>query len=490
MSNPLRRVNSLSALAFALGAVAFVRSVAFGFVYDDHWTIEGAPLDKPLLRILSWLVRGVGREHHIPDETRPAMVASVWIDRALFRDAPAGYHADSVALYAIACVLALWVSFALTSSVRVAVAAAVLFAFAPLHTEVVCAINYREDLLASIGVLVPLVCLLRPGRSTRATEVLALGAFGLGLMSKESAVALVPLVAITGAILPRARERFLAKREIVVGLLGVLVLWLWWRGALVAKGDDLPRAHYASAWARVLATARFAVSVGASTLFPIRPAPEHARMAAASPLWVLPLGAWIASVVLLARRRRARVLALALAIVVIAPLPASPIFAPANEIADRYAFLGVLGAGLAWGELVARLPRRIYMATVTVAGVALWIACQFSAAPWHDDRKLWSEAIACAPTSPRAWVGLSRASRLAGDLDEADRDVDRAIALDPKFVGARVTRSYNLLCRGDVAGARRELAVIHDLGGDRHAGVAKATECAALAPDEARACAR
>ena len=99
MSKLFRRVNSLSAIAFVVGVAAFARSIAFGFVYDDHWTIEGAPLDESLVRLLSWLFRGLGHAHHVPDETRPAMVASVWIDHALFHDLAAGYHADSVLLY-------------------------------------------------------------------------------------------------------------------------------------------------------------------------------------------------------------------------------------------------------------------------------------------------------------------------------------------------------------------------------------------------------
>ena len=75
-----------AALAIALSTVvAFGPAVAFGFVYDDHWTVEGnAALGGPLLPLLGTLLIGRGAAAGIPDSTRPTMVASLWLDRTLF----------------------------------------------------------------------------------------------------------------------------------------------------------------------------------------------------------------------------------------------------------------------------------------------------------------------------------------------------------------------------------------------------------------------
>jgi hypothetical protein len=338
------RASLVVALAGVAGIAAFARSLVFDFVYDDHWTVEGMPRDVPLGRALVALARGAGHELHIPDETRPSMVLSVWTDRALFGTSPLGYHAHSVLLYAGVSALAAWTCLALDGRRRVAIVAGLLFALAPLHAEVACAINYREDLIASAGVLVPLVCLVRRPPNPRWLEVIAVISLALGLFGKESAVAFVLLVAAAVAIVPRLRARVLARKRLLLALGIVLAAWSIWRGVLMASGDDIPRVAYAGIVARLLATARYCVRVGVATLLPVHPSPEYAREPPASAAWLVPLAAWVLTAWVLARRRITRTPALGLAIVLLAPLPASPLIGPSNEVADRYAFLGVLGA--------------------------------------------------------------------------------------------------------------------------------------------------
>src|SRR6185436_2544529 len=75
---------------------------------------------------------------------------------------PLGYHAHSLLLYAAVCALASMVLLALTRSARSALIGGLFFAAAPLHAEVAAAVNYREDLLASLGVLATLLLLWWP----------------------------------------------------------------------------------------------------------------------------------------------------------------------------------------------------------------------------------------------------------------------------------------------------------------------------------------
>src|SRR5262245_29281802 len=84
---------------------AFAPALSFGFVYDDHWTIEeNHALALPLRTLLRATLGGRGPALRIPDATRPTMVASMWVDRRLFGDHASGFHLHSLLLYAVVTV--------------------------------------------------------------------------------------------------------------------------------------------------------------------------------------------------------------------------------------------------------------------------------------------------------------------------------------------------------------------------------------------------
>jgi hypothetical protein len=161
----------------------------------------------------------------------------------------------------------------------------------------------------------------------------------------------------------------------------------------------------------------------------------------------------------------------------------SPLVSPINERADRYLFIGSLGAAIVWGALgdraLARVPARGRAVVVAVLLLPLILVSHRAVAPFRSDGDLWRIAAERAPLSPRAFAGLARVRRLAGDLDGADQAVARALSLDPRSLMARVTRLYNLLARGDVDAAKSELREIEVLGGRNHRGMRHAVRCAA-----------
>src|SRR5262245_36488217 len=95
----VRRARIGMALVLAVvGICCFVRVLGFEFVYDDHWTIiENRALDRPLSSLIASIA--TGHVSAIPDSTRPAMLASIWLDRRVFGASPIGYHAHSLLLY-------------------------------------------------------------------------------------------------------------------------------------------------------------------------------------------------------------------------------------------------------------------------------------------------------------------------------------------------------------------------------------------------------
>jgi hypothetical protein len=326
-------------------------------------------------------------------------------------------------------------------------------------------------------------------------------AFGMALLAKESAVALV-LVAAVIAALRRPDRRWLARHEAsVVALLAVGVAWANWRFGLPPSADDVPRDAAAPIMAVLFATARFEVVAVVEALLPFAWSPEHATPFSASGWWLVALFALLGAMAWLAQRRAWRLPVLGLAIALAAALPSSPLAGPANRHADRYFFLAVLGGGLTWGVVTTRALGRLrrsgggqgWYRWVPLLGIALLgiaplvVVAQRAVAPWKDDATLWSAAVERAPQSPRAWAALSRVHRLGGDLDSADQAVDHALSIEPTYAPARLTRVYNQLARGDVDSARAEIDALR-ANGARLDGLDTAVDCAAKMPAEARAC--
>jgi hypothetical protein len=494
-----RRSFFLSLLAAALALVVFARVVTFGFVYDDGFTlVENKWLTRPLAELVGLLVHGEAVARHVPDATRPLMVLAHALERRVYGLSPVGYHVDSLLLYALVCALAARLLLVLTRRRAVALFAAVYFAVAPLHAEVVAAVNFREDLWAAAGMFGALLLWCGPlpegrGRADPGRRAVAAAALlTLGLFGKESALALVPLAFVIAFTLPWAREAMRARRRMAYALAGVLVLWLVWRVPLAVHGDDLPLAPARSLGQLLLRTARFEVLAVVHALVPWLYAPDYWRQPDASFRWVMPGLSLIAGVLLLGRARQARLPALGVGIALAAPLACSPLLRPINELADRYFFVGALGGGIVWGWALERLAFRLrldaFRPALALLCAPLLLATWRATSIWRDERSLWTAATELTPASPRAWAGLSRVHRLAREQEGADTAMARALNADPDYVPALVTEVYNDLVFGRLETAREHLAALDARHAGDGGGIGKARHCAALDRTAATTC--
>src|SRR6185295_8564529 len=97
--------------------------------------------------------------------------------------------------YALVSVLVFLLAFALFRSFAAALAAGLAFAVMPLHSEVVSAVNYREDLLAALGVFGAAVLCFWPAPKAQKWWPYATAALWFyALASKESALSAPLLV--------------------------------------------------------------------------------------------------------------------------------------------------------------------------------------------------------------------------------------------------------------------------------------------------------
>jgi hypothetical protein len=491
---PRSPITRLSLLIALLAVAAFSPALGFGWVYDDAWTIvENDWLNRPLPELLGLLGSGEALARKVPDATRPAMVLSLWVDRRLFGLSPLGHHLTSLLLYGATAFLATRLAFRLSARTAVAAVAGAFFALAPIHAEPVASVNYREDLLSAFGMLAAWLALVERGRTETSGRMFVAGAgFALSLFAKESSVALVPLVLATYVLLPRLRPLIARRRRTLFALATGFALWALWRVPLLVQGDDIPVAPDRGALQMLLRSARYEVLAVRHAVLPFSWSPDYFRQPDAAPSWGVPLLAIGFGIWVFARAPGTRTPGLAGAVALLAPLGSSPLVGPSNELADRYFFLGVLGGGLFWGFLVDRLVTtrgwRIPRASTLVVCLPMAVPAWFATQIWCDERSLWTAAVERSPSSPRALSGLARVERQAGDHGSAQRLVERALEIDPRYAPALMVRIYNELASGNVAQARAHIDELPSLGAADARGLKKARRCAALDAAAARTC--
>ena len=236
----------------------YVNALGNGLVYDDHFLIQR-----------SWLVEGLdfrsvftthywaGYPGNETGHYRPLPVLSFLLD-ALGGIRPFRYHLSNVLLHLFCSLLAWALCRRIGLGVFGAGLAGLLFAVHPIHSEVAAGVTFgRSDLMAGIFLLAGILFYTDSSRSPAAYG-LALVAFFCGLVSKESALALLGLVVaydLASGMGVAGRASFsdcengkkprkgrlvanfpcatgtAAGKEILHGILSVVrKRWLWWTG--------------------------------------------------------------------------------------------------------------------------------------------------------------------------------------------------------------------------------------------------------------------
>lgn len=454
-----------AALVAGIAVVTYGRVTTFGFIYDDYWTVvSNTHLNRPFGELVAAAISGRSVEWNMPDATRPWMGLSLWLDRWLFGLSPGGYHVHSLALYALGSVLVFLLAFGVLRRFVPALCAGLVFAVLPIHVEVATVINYREDLIAAVGLFGAAALWFWPVGNRFPWRSVGCGLlWAYALLGKESALIGPGLIAVLSiARRPSRASADVAPPLLVCGV--VATLWLNWRFGVSRLGEQIPTASFT--WAeRLMRTFRFEVLAVAKSFAPFGPLPEHEPLGSASVAWVLAFAMIVSGIIWLARRRRTRVLAAAGAVALVSPLCASPLLAPLNEVADRYWFVGSLAAALVVGWVASQAWAK--RASLAVGALALVAGCSVASwkasSVWASEVDLWTFAVQTSPGSPRAWSSLARVLRLADEDELAQRAIERSLALRPNYPAARTARIFNDLWFGRLDAARAEFEAVEAL---------------------------
>lgn len=440
-------------LVALLAVLVYAASVRNGFVYDDAHAIVSNPAahDPWAWRVIGGTRSWFGGE----DPTiayRPFTTWTFALDHALHGLEPRGYHVANVALHALVATLVVLVASTTGGAVAPALAAGALFAVHPIHTEAVANVVGRAELLVA---LCGLSALLLTRRDEWWAVIATLLLYGLALLAKENAVALLVLLPLArmSAERPHAQTRSLA---LGLGLFSVTVLYLGLRAAVLGTAlgarESILRWQNPLAWTRVTERVLTALWIqvrafwlllvpeNLSADYSYHQMPIIGSLADPRALGGIALAIGVAACAIWSwRRRSGRFYWTAFGLV--AWLPVSNLLFPGGTIfAERLLYLPSVAFCVLLGSLLtehASVWRR-RAGAVMVAGLLGWWSLRTV-----ERIPVWAEPLGFAETMARDAPESAHAQHFLGVTyaalgrdDDAMRAYAAALAIDPANVGS------------------------------------------------------
>jgi len=196
-------MNRLMTVLFALACMLYANTITNGFVYDDAIVVsENTIVQKGLKGIPELLTtpRMKGRLAAPNDTYRPLPLVLLAIEYQVFEMNPMPGHLVNILVYGFCVVLLFLFIHRLFDGQKMVVAfiTALLFAFHPIHTEVVANIKSSDELLCFFFAFLSLILFMNYTRLGR-WPILLLGSASLFLafLSKETVIAFLAVVPFT-----------------------------------------------------------------------------------------------------------------------------------------------------------------------------------------------------------------------------------------------------------------------------------------------------
>ncbi|HEX4825661.1 MAG TPA: tetratricopeptide repeat protein [Candidatus Polarisedimenticolaceae bacterium] len=471
MSRSLKHALFAAAVATAL----YLPSLRFGFTYDDAAVVE----NQPQITGHAWGAMLVS-PYHTGATTRtptglyrPLATLSLAANHAVSGLHPWSYHLLNVLLHALVAALVVALGAALGLPPQASLVAGLAFAVHPVHVEPVANVAGRAELLSSAFAAAALALYLQ-GRRV-AASVLALAA----CFSKENAVTLAGIV-LLWEVVNRAPLRAALRRAAVVIIPAVAYLLV---RVAVLGGLTVPAAsvtavenpvvglHGLARAGTLLATfARAAALV----LTPLRLAPDYGfadtvasrSLLSPGPLAGLAVLAALTAGIVWAWRPAPRVAFLFGASAIAYAIVSNVLVVIGTILGDRLLYFPSVFLCLLFGIAVARISGWASWTLAAIVLAALTVRAAIYLPKWRDDTTLFAYAARVAPDSVRSVGSWGALLAESGKLEEARPLLDRAVALAPDFIPARLNRAAAEMMAGDLDAAEADARHVLSLDPD------------------------
>ena len=452
------RLEYLAPILIAIAGIASYRNSLHGpFVLDDVFAIS----NNQTIRSLSPLGRVLSPPERSPVAGRPLVNLSLALNYAISEYDVTSYHVFNVIFHVLSGLLV----FALCkrmlrspdlvsryggSAPGIAAATALLWTVHPLATETVDYTTQRTELLMSFFFLLTVYCAVRGFESVRraAWYAASLGAFGLGLASKEVIVVAPAVIFVADWLFwsgsPRAALR--RHRLLYGGYVAVVVVFLAILGTRLRRTFSGLTARM-SPWDYALTQTGVIVHYLRLALWPHPLSADYQDWPVADsvmsvlPWFLLVTMLLLATVWGLATRRKLAFLG-AWFFLILAPTSS---FRPLSVelAAERRMYLPlaavivllVLG-GYALSKRI-RLPRAVGYAVIAILVVVLGLSTMRRHAAYASTLAFWTDVVEKRPDNVRARIWLGKHYQETGQRAEALRHFEEAVRLDPTNADAQ-----------------------------------------------------
>jgi protein O-mannosyl-transferase len=451
----------LGLLAGALTAQIYRSALDNPFVFDDRSTI----LLNPSL-IDPWDLRAV-LFHNL---VRPVVNASYAFDRYFWGFSSFGFHVTNVVLHTAAVGLFYgWCTRALSDRGQTRVRqgsntgqtavgplfdpdltpewpaffAASVFGLHPAMTQAVQYVSARSELLGACGVLVALIYARRAIVVSSANAGAIAAFFGLIALGSCAAAAALPVLVLTydAWVLrdPGWRRRLWRVYIPAMTMIGLAATWPL--RAILAADRVPPRSLLDNMLTQAIVIWRYAALLFA----PVRQSIVHDVRWISTPVDPIALVALAGVVAAIAAavwiRRSAPLVAFGIVwfVTALAPTSLVPLRDPMMEQRVYMAAPGLLLALVAACSRPLATRRTVRFAAL-VAVLVLSALTRARNAVWSEPVRLWQEAVWRAPNAWQARYEYAETLQEAGQCDDALREYDAALRINPRLAAASAAR--------------------------------------------------
>lgn len=455
--------------------LAYVNTLTFAFVYDDHM-MKGPP-NLHLRTIAGFFTHHMfaGVAQH-GGYYRPVLLSWVYLLYSLLGQNTVAWHMAAVCMHLLVTWLVYVAAKELLGNRTVAALTAAIFGILPVHTEVVAWASgaMSEGLLAAL-VVGSFVCYLKARSSQRPLGwyLLSWIVFAAALLTKETAAAL-PLAIVAWEWTGARRDDAAHRRPTLLNIVALLApyatvfaVYAWIRHAVLtaAAAPQTSVNNSAAHWWMTLPSAtwfylRELLWPRVSLFQPVLRI-DHADT---TNFWLPLVGVAVCGVILVAIGRRSRLAAFAacfLVTMLIVPLAAISALPKYEIVHDRYLYLPSIGLAmllaLAIREISAHMSRPAIVLLLAGAAVAIMTASLNTY--WTNDLVLYRRATVVAPNNVMGFDLLANEMYKRGDTQGALLFYRRALQLDPTFWATNFSMGITECELGLYAECERELQV-------------------------------